>query len=87
MSAEKKEADKEAEGLRIKLDVAEETIRQQKEWIDRLLEYTDLSENEMQAIVEIDKTLANATEKFSTLELFINIEGAFKNGRKEEAER
>lgn len=76
LSAEKKEVDKEAEGLRIKLDAAEENIRQQKEWIDRLLEYTDLSENEMQAIVEIDKTLANATEKFSTLESILHKYGS-----------
>ena len=38
-------------------------IRQQADWIERLLEYTSLSEDEMKSIIEKDKKMADlATE-------------------------
>lgn len=42
-------------------------IIQLKDWIERLLEYTELSEDEMRAIVDKDKKSAEMTERISDM--------------------
>ena len=39
-------------------------ISQQKEWIDRLLEYTNMSEDDMKRIIEHQKRMSQITEVF-----------------------
>ncbi len=39
-------------------------IRQQKEWIERLLEYTELSEKDMKAIINKEKVTSEIMEHF-----------------------
>ncbi len=48
------------------------TIRQQREWIDRLLEYTELSEEEMKMIINKERAVSNAVEKFQSIEKIIS---------------
>ncbi len=47
-------------------------IRQQREWIDRLLEYTELSEEEMKKVINQEKAVSNAVEKFQSIEKIIS---------------
>lgn len=44
----------------------EEVICQQKEWIDRLLEYTEMSKKDLQALIESEKDKAEIRERIST---------------------
>lgn len=52
-----------------------EEVLQLKDWVDRLLEYTELSEEEMKDIIDTDKKSAEIIDKVSTL---YNFFGAFK---------
>ena len=44
----------------------DEAIRQQKEWIDRLLEYTEMSKEDLQIIIKSEKDEAEIRERIST---------------------
>lgn len=44
------------------LEVYEETIRQKDEWISRLLEYMDLSEEELKKFIESEKKKTEIVE-------------------------
>lgn len=43
-------------------------ISQQKEWIERLLEYTELSEEDMKQLIEKDKKTAEIVDNFRSLQ-------------------
>ena len=44
----------------------ENELRQQAEWIDRLLEYTEISKEDLQALIESEKDKAEIRERIST---------------------
>ena len=44
----------------------ENELRQQAEWIDRLLEYTEISKEDLQALIESEKDKAEIRERVST---------------------
>lgn len=57
----------------------QESIRQRdnkisecNDWIRRLLEYMDLSEDDMQKIIQKDKTIADITEKLSDVDRMVS---------------
>lgn len=45
----------------------EEIIREQKEWIDRLLEYTELSKEDLNILIKNEKEKTEIRENISTL--------------------
>lgn len=52
-------------------------ISQQKEWIDRLLEYTELSEDDMKQLIEKDKKTAEIIDNFRSLQHVFGRFGSF----------
>lgn len=52
-------------------------ISQQKEWIDRLLEYTELSEDDMKQLIEKDKKTAEIVDNFANLQKIFGRFGSF----------
>ena len=44
----------------------ENELRQQAEWIDRLLEYMEISKEDLQALIESEKDKAEIRERIST---------------------
>lgn len=44
----------------------DEVISQQKEWIDRLLEYTEMSKEDLQELIESEKEKSEIRERVST---------------------
>lgn len=52
-------------------------ISQQKEWIDRLLEYTELSEDDMKQLIEKDKKTAEIVDNFRSLQQIFGRFGSF----------
>lgn len=44
----------------------ENELQQQAEWIDRLLEYTEISKEDLQKLIEIEKDKAEIRERVST---------------------
>ncbi|MFQ9515363.1 MAG: hypothetical protein ACLRZ9_06005 [Eubacterium sp.] len=58
---------KQIDGLNEIVSEKEIVIRQQKEWIDRLLEYTELSEKDMRKIIEREKITSEIVEHFQTM--------------------
>ena len=44
----------------------ENELRQQDEWIDRLLEYTEMSKEDLQKLIESEKDKAEIRERVST---------------------
>lgn len=52
-------------------------ISQQKEWIDRLLEYTELSEDDMKQLIEKDKKTAEIIDNFRGLQHVFGRFGSF----------
>lgn len=52
-------------------------ISQQKEWIDRLLEYTELSEDDMKQLIEKDKKTAEIVDNFRSLQQVFGRFGSF----------
>lgn len=52
-------------------------VSQQKEWIDRLLEYTELSESEMKQLIEKDKKTAEIIGNFRSLQQVFGRFGSF----------
>lgn len=66
------------------IDELNETVRekdvvisQQKEWIDRLLEYMELSEDEMKQLIEKDKKTAEIVDNFRSLQQIFGRFGSF----------
>ncbi len=55
---------------KIKGEVAEkdEKIRQLEDWVNRLLEYTELSEEEMKRVLEKDKTVSEVFENVKAMQ-------------------
>lgn len=52
-------------------------ISQQKEWIDRLLEYTELSEDDIKQLIEKDKKTAEIIGNFRSLQQVFGRFGSF----------
>lgn len=52
-------------------------ISQQKEWIERLLEYTELSEDDMKQLIEKDKKTAEIVDNFASLQRIFGRFGSF----------
>lgn len=55
----------------------EAVIFQQKEWIDRLLEYTELSEEEMKRLIDKEKKAAEIVDNFRSLQQVFGRFGSF----------
>ena len=53
----------------------EETIIQQEEWIERLLEYTEMSKEDLQRLIDNEKDRAEIREKISSTLGIIGIIG------------
>lgn len=66
---QKKVSEKDAELSQIKIRLAEtESLLQEKEeWIERLLEYTDLPKEEIKELFEKEKSRADLAEKMGVL--------------------
>lgn len=52
-------------------------ISQQKEWIERLLEYTELSEDDMKQLIEKDKKTVEIVDNFRSLQHVFGRFGSF----------
>lgn len=46
----------------------EEVITKQKEWIERLLEYTELTEDEMRKLIKKEKYTAEIIKEFASMQ-------------------
>lgn len=57
---------KQIDGLNETVREQDDVIRQQKEWIDRLLEYTEMSKEDLQKLIESEKDKAEIRERIST---------------------
>lgn len=57
--------------------IAEQKCDQLQEWIDRLLEYTEMSEEDMKRIIQKDKDTAEAMRHFND---FVNAFNRFRGG-------
>ena len=57
---------KQIDGLNETVREQDDVIRQQKEWIDRLLEYTEMSKEDLQSLIESEKDKAETRERIST---------------------
>lgn len=68
---------KQIDGLNEAVREKEIIISQQKEWIDRLLEYTELSENDMKQLIEKDKKTAEIVDNFASLQRIFGRFGSF----------
>ena len=51
----------------------EEELRQSKEWIDRLLKYTELTEDEMRKLIEGEKAILSVSEDLTVLNSFFGV--------------
>ena len=51
--------------LKQDIDRKDMELQEKDEWIRRLLEYMDMSEEDMQKIIQKDKTMAEAAERLS----------------------
>lgn len=58
---------KQIDGLNEIVSEKDAIIRQQKEWIERLLEYTELSEEDMKKLLEKEKATAEIIERFQSM--------------------
>ena len=52
-------------------------ISQQKEWIERLLEYTELSEEDMKKLLAKEKATAEIVENFASMQRIFGRFGSF----------
>ena len=57
---------KQIDGLNETVREKDDVIRQYKEWIDRLLEYTEMSKEDLQKLIESEKDKAEIRERIST---------------------
>lgn len=58
--------------LETELETAKSTVEQQREWIERLLQYTELSKEEIRAACEKDKNIAACAELILGAKNFFN---------------
>lgn len=63
--------EREIEKLKEKLSDYDEKIRQQEDWIRRLLEYTELSEEEMKKQIAAEKSKAEFVSRMSELGMIL----------------
>lgn len=49
------------------LNIVRNELLQKEDWIRRLLEYTELSEDDMKAIIDKEKSVAKVTKMFNEL--------------------
>ena len=47
-------------------------LQEKDEWIRRLLEYMDMSEEDMRKIIQKDKIMAEAAERFSDIDRMVS---------------
>lgn len=59
---------KQIDGLNETIREKDIIISQQKEWIERLLEYTELSEDDMKQLIEKDKKTVEIVDNFRSLQ-------------------
>lgn len=52
-------------------------IFQQKKWIERLLQYTELSEQDMKQLIENDKKIAEIIDNFANIQRIFGRFGSF----------
>lgn len=69
-----REKDKTIKALTDKISELENIIAQRDEWIERLLEYTELTPEDLQVVIKKDKAIAEAAD---SLKIFTNLFGGF----------
>ncbi len=57
------------------LSALQNELSQKEDWVRRLLEYTELSEEEMKAVIEKDKSMIRAAQALENLVSFPGIVG------------
>lgn len=62
-----RDKDKTIKSLTDKISELENIIRQKDEWIERLLEYTELTKEDLKFMIEKDKATAEALKTFNSL--------------------
>ena len=67
LKAELKQKDGEILELRNRIDEAEAKCESLQDWVNRLLEYTDMSEDDMKKIIQKDKDSAEVMERANAL--------------------
>lgn len=66
--------------LKETIQMQEEELRQSKEWIDRLLEYTELTEDEMHKVIKSQKAILGISEDLAALNSFFgNVSSKYMN--------
>jgi len=68
---------KQIDGLNETIREKDIVISQQKEWIERLLKYTELSEDDMKQLIEKDKKTAEIVDNFASLQQIFGRFGSF----------
>lgn len=68
---------KQIDGLNETIKEKDIVISQQKEWIERLLKYTELSEDDMKQLIEKDKKTAEIVDNFASLQQIFGRFGSF----------
>lgn len=58
--------------LKQDVDRKDMELAEKDEWIRRLLEYMDMSEEDMRKIIQKDKTMAEAAERFSDIDRMVS---------------
>lgn len=58
--------------LKQDIDMKDLELAEKDEWIRRLLEYMDMSEEDMQKIIQKDKTMAEAAERLSDIDKMVS---------------
>lgn len=58
--------------LKQDIDRKDMELAEKDEWIRRLLEYMDMSEEDMQKIIQKDKTMAEAAERLSDINKMVS---------------
>lgn len=71
LQREVKEKLREVEVLNKKIAELEESIRQKDDWIERLLEYTELTEEDMKNQIRKDKSVSGAIEHIEEMSSII----------------
>lgn len=68
---------KQIDGLNETIREKDIVISQQKEWIERLLKYAELSEDDMKQLIEKDKKTAEIVDNFASLQQIFGRFGSF----------
>lgn len=67
LESQLKEKDKTIDSLKEDLENHTNKIEQLEDWINRLLEYTELSEDDMKNIINKEKTAAKVLDHFNSM--------------------